>query len=93
MRQSVAIARALIGRPNILIMDEPTAPLDSNAEMAMVQNLDIATKGITTIFITHRGAMLQLAEKVLAVDGGRVAAFGPKDEVLKPNPVNAVATP
>ncbi len=92
MRQSVAIARALIGRPNILIMDEPTAPLDSAAEMAMVQNLDVATKGITTIFITHRGAMLQLAERVLAVDGGRVAAFGPKDEVLKPNPVNAVAT-
>jgi ATP-binding cassette subfamily C protein LapB len=87
MRQAVAVARALIGKPNILLLDEPTAPLDSGAEAAMVQNLDVATKGITTIFITHRGAMLQLADKVLAIEDGRVAAFGPKDEVLKPSPV------
>ena len=58
MRQSVAIARALIGKPNILLMDEPTAPLDSGAEQQMVEHLDAATKGITTIFVTHRGAML-----------------------------------
>ncbi len=87
MRQSVAIARALVGKPNILLMDEPTAPLDNNAEMAMVQNLDVATKGLTTIFVTHRGAMLQLADKVLALEEGRIAAFGPKDEVLRPSPV------
>lgn len=82
MRQSVAIARALIGKPNILLMDEPTAPLDSSAEQQMVEHLDAATKGITTIFVTHRGAMLQLADTVMALDKGRVAAFGPKDEVL-----------
>lgn len=82
MRQSVAIARALIGKPNILLMDEPTAPLDSGAEQQMVEHLDAATKGITTIFVTHRGAMLQLADTVLALEKGRIAAFGPKDDVL-----------
>lgn len=82
MRQSVAIARALIGKPNILLMDEPTAPLDSAAEQQMVEHLDAATKGITTIFVTHRGAMLQLADTVLALEKGRIAAFGLKDDVL-----------
>ena len=92
MRQSVAVARALIGKPNILLMDEPTAPLDAQAEAAMVASLDAATKGLTTIFITHRGAMLQMADKVLAIEGGRVAAFGPRDEVMKPAPVDVAQT-
>ena len=92
MRQSVAIARALIGKPNILLMDEPTAALDAQAEMAMVNNLEMATRGLTTIFVTHRGALLQIADKVLAVEQGRVAAFGPRDDVMKPAPV-ATASP
>ena len=92
MRQSVAIARALIGKPNILLMDEPTAPLDAQAEAAMVASLDTATKGLTTIFVTHRGAMLQMADKVLALENGRVAAFGPRDEVMKPAPVDVAQT-
>jgi ATP-binding cassette subfamily C protein LapB len=91
MRQSVAIARALIGKPNILLMDEPTAALDAQAEANMVNSLDLATKGITTIFVTHRWALLQIADKVLALESGRVAAFGPRDEVMKPTPVAAAA--
>jgi len=83
MRQSVAIARALIGKPNLLLLDEPTAPLDQAAEQAMVEKLAVATQGITTIFVTHRGAMLQLADKVLVLDQGRVATFGPRDKVIK----------
>ena len=89
MRQSIAIARAMIGKPNILLFVEPTAPLDQAAEAAMVERLDIATKGLTTIFVTHRGAMLQLADQVLALDHGRVAAFGPKDQVLSSKPLGA----
>lgn len=83
MRQSIAISRALIGKPNVLLFDEPTAPLDQLAENEMVERLDLATKGLTTIFVTHRGAMLRLADKVLVIDQGRVAAFGPRDQVLK----------
>jgi len=87
MRQSIAIARALIGKPNLLLLDEPTAPLDQMAEQDMVKRLDAVTKGLTTIFVTHRGAMLQLADKVLVVDQGRIAAFGPREHVLKTEPV------
>lgn len=87
MRQSIAIARALIGKPNLLLLDEPTAPLDQMAEQEMVKRLDAVTKGLTTIFVTHRGAMLQLADKVLVVDQGRIAAFGPREHVLKAEPV------
>ena len=83
MRQSIAISRALIGKPNVLLFDEPTAPLDQSAENEMVERLDLATKRLTTIFVTHRGAMLRLADKVLVIDQGRVAAFGPRDQVLK----------
>jgi len=87
MRQSIAIARALIGKPNLFLLDEPTAPLDQMAEQEMVKHLDAVTKGLTTIFVTHRGAMLQLADKVLVVDQGRISAFGPREHVLKTEPV------
>jgi len=53
----------------------------------MVKRLDAVTKGLTTIFVTHCGAMLQLADKVLVVDQGRIAAFGPREHVLKAEPV------
>ena len=82
MRQSVAISRALISKPNILILDEPTAPLDNSSEAALVQKLSTATKGVTCIFATHRGAMLQMANKVVVMDRGRVVMAGPRDKVL-----------
>ena len=82
MRQSVAISRALISRPNILVLDEPTAPLDNSSEAALVQKLAEVTKGVTCIFATHRGAMLQMANKVVVMDRGRVVLAGPRDKVL-----------
>ena len=82
IRQTIAIARALIGKPNVLIMDEPTAALDSNTERLMVDKLNSATKGITTIFVTHRGAMVGIADKVALMDNGRLIMFGPRDEVI-----------
>ncbi|MBL6786940.1 MAG: type I secretion system permease/ATPase [PS1 clade bacterium] len=83
MRQSLAVARALIAKPSVLLLDEPTASLDAASEQALVKTLDEATRGITTLFVTHRGAMLQMADKVIVVDGGRIVANGPRDEVLQ----------
>ena len=83
MRQSLAIARGLIAKPSILLLDEPTASLDAGTEQALVNSLDAATKGITTVFVTHRGSMLQIADRVLVVEGGRIVANGPRDEVLQ----------
>ncbi len=83
MRQSLAIARALLAKPSVLLLDEPTASLDAGSEQALVASLDTATRGITTVFVTHRGSMLQIADRVMVVDGGRIVANGPRDEVLQ----------
>ncbi len=94
MRQALAVARAMISKPSILLLDEPTAALDAGTEQALVQSLDAATKGITTIFVTHRGSMLQIADRILVVEGGRIVADGPRDEVMKrlQNPAQAQPT-
>lgn len=83
MRQSLAIARALLAKPSILLLDEPTASLDAGSEQALVASLDTATRGITTVFVTHRGSMLQIADRVMVVEAGRIVANGPRDEVLQ----------
>ena len=82
MRQSIAISRALISDPNILIMDEPTAPLDNQSEEKLVKGLDLATKGKTCVFVTHRGAMLSLADKIVVMSSSQIVMFGPREEVL-----------
>ncbi len=83
MRQSLAIARAMISEPSLLLMDEPTAAMDAGTEQKIVQSLDAATKGITCVFVTHRGSMLQIVDRIVIVDSGRIVADGPRDEVLK----------
>jgi len=83
MRQSLAIARALISKPSVLLLDEPTAAMDTGTEQMIVKTLDEATKGVTCIFVTHRGSMLQLADRIIVVEGGRIVANGPRDEILQ----------
>lgn len=82
MRQSLAIARALIGNPNIVLMDEPTSSMDGNTEAMIVKNLDQATKGKTTIFVTHRGPLVGIADRIIIIEAGRIVMDGPRDEVL-----------
>ena len=83
MRQSVAIARALVGKPGIMLMDEPTAAMDGSTEAQIVKALDSATEGKTTVFVTHRGPMLSIASRIIVIDGGRVVMDGPRDTVLE----------
>lgn len=83
MRQSLAIARAMIGDPSIFLLDEPTSSMDSNTEMALVQQLDKATKGKTTVFVTHRGPLVNIADRIMVVEAGQVVIDGPRDAVLK----------
>lgn len=82
MRQSLAIARGLIAKPKILMLDEPTAPLNSGSERALVQSLDAATKGMTMVCVTHRGAMLDIVDRIMVVEGGRIVLDGPRQSVL-----------
>jgi ATP-binding cassette subfamily C protein LapB len=83
MRQSLAIARGLIGNPSMILMDEPTSSMDANTEALIVQNLDQATKGKTTIFVTHRGPLVGLADRILIIEGGKLVMDGPRDAVLE----------
>ncbi len=82
-RQAVAIARALLYDPPVLILDEPTASMDPASESRLLKRLHHVTKDRTTILITHKGSMLALVEKIMLIDRGRVIAFGPRDEIIK----------
>ncbi len=81
-RQSIAIARALAVPRPILILDEPTSAMDSASEAALIQRLDGDLAGRTVVVITHRTSMLKLVDRVIMLDGGRVATTGTRDAVL-----------
>jgi ATP-binding cassette, subfamily C, bacterial LapB len=81
-RQSIALARALAGRPPVLIFDEPTSAMDAQTEATLLNQLETEAKGRTLILITHRPTMIRLVERVLLLDQGRVVADGPRDKVL-----------
>lgn len=82
-RQSIAIARALAGSPSVIIMDEPSSAMDAQTEAGLIQRLKEELKGRTFLLITHRPALLQLVDRVVILDKGKIAADGPRDAVLK----------
>lgn len=81
-RQGVAIGRALIGEPPIVLLDEPTGAMDHSSEEAIKQNLRKATAGKTMIVITHRTSLLELADRIVVIDTGKIVADGPKEQVI-----------
>ena len=81
-RQLVALARCLVTRPQILLMDEPTSSMDAQSEVAFLRQLKEACGHCTLVMVTHRPAVLELVTRVVVVDGGRVVMDGPKDAVL-----------
>jgi ATP-binding cassette subfamily C protein LapB len=82
-RQSVAIARALLYDPPVLVLDEPTASMDPASENRLKKRLESISKNKTTILITHKGAMLSLVDKLILIDKGRIVDYGPKEAVIK----------
>ena len=81
-RQAVAIARAVLKNPSLLLLDEPTSAMDSGSEERVRHNLKIFAKDKTLLLVTHRTALLDLTERVIVLDGGRIAADGPKEQIL-----------
>lgn len=82
-RQSIALARALAGRPPIVVFDEPSSAMDSQTESGLIQRLQGELKGRTLLLITHRPSLLALVSRIMLIDKGKVVADGPRDEVLK----------
>ncbi|MGJ8646547.1 MAG: type I secretion system permease/ATPase [Marinomonas colpomeniae] len=80
-RQSIAIARALLFDPPILILDEPTASMDNTTESRMKRRLISAVKDKTLILITHKASMLDMVDRIIVMDNGRLIADGPKAQV------------
>jgi ATP-binding cassette subfamily C protein LapB len=81
-RQSIAIARALAGRPPIVLLDEPSSSIDSDTEARLIQGLIQELQGRTLVVVTHRPAMLALAERVIVMAEGRVVMDGPREAIL-----------
>ncbi|MCG9581209.1 type I secretion system permease/ATPase [Vibrio tubiashii] len=81
-RQAVAIARSLLGRPPVLLMDEPTSAMDNRSEMHIKQQLSQLKSSETLILITHKTSMLDVVDRVIVMEKGCVIADGPKSEVL-----------
>ena len=82
-RQTVAIARALLLDPPLLLLDEPSNSLDNRSEENLKTKLAERLEGKTLILVTHRASMLSLVNRLMVVDGGRIIADGPKEQVLE----------
>ncbi|HMJ75526.1 MAG TPA: ABC transporter ATP-binding protein [Iamia sp.] len=87
-RQRLALARALVRRPRLLILDDATSAIDPSVEGQILAGLgqSLAT---TTVVVAHRVSTIRLADRVLFLDAGRVAALGPHDELLATVPAYA----
>lgn len=81
-RQAITLARALVGRPPVLLFDEPTSSMDAQTENMLIEKLQLECAGRTTIVISHRTALLRLVDRIVIVEGGKVITDGPRDQVL-----------
>ena len=81
-RQRIALARAILRDPEILILDEATSQIDTESEVLIHQALEKFTEGRTTIMITHRASSLQLADRVVVMEAGRLIDEGPTTDLL-----------
>ena len=96
-RQAVSIARALVRKPRMLLLDEPSSMMDPATEARLIDNLR-SIKDVTMLLVTHRMAMLPLVDRLVVLDNGRVVMDGPRNEVLRklqgpPGPSGVSAAP
>lgn len=82
-RQSVAIARAILLDPPVLVLDEPTSNMDNRSEIKLKGYLEKAVQGKTVVLITHRASLLDMVNRLIVIDNGTIVADGPKNFVLE----------
>lgn len=81
-RQAVALARALVHQPKLVLLDEPTSMMDPATEQFVLNRLKSHLQNSTVLLVTHRMAMLPLVERLLVFDRGQIVLDGPRDAVL-----------
>jgi ATP-binding cassette subfamily B protein len=82
-RQRLAIARALVADPRVLILDDATSSVDASTEHLIKQALREAMRGRTTFIIAHRLSTIALADEIAVLEGGRLVARGTHEELLE----------
>lgn len=82
-RQTLLLARLLISQPNIVLLDEPSASLDEMAEVYLIEQLKQWIGHRTLVIATHRTAMLQLVDRIIVMDQGRIVMDGAKEAILR----------
>jgi ATP-binding cassette subfamily C protein LapB len=82
-RQSVTIARALLNDPAILLFDEPTGSMDHSSEEEFKRNISDYSQGKTLLVITHRTSLLELVNRIIVIDAGKIVADGAKEQVVE----------
>jgi ATP-binding cassette subfamily C protein LapB len=82
-KQGVGIARAMINKPSILLLDEPTSAMDHSGEDAIKRRLTEATQNKTVVLISHRSSLFDLVNRIIVIDSGRIVADGPKEQVTE----------
>ena len=95
-KQSIAMARALVGAPPVIVLDEPTSSVDTDTEARLMANLRAEFEGRTLILITHRPSLLALVDRVIVMAQGRIAMDGSTEAVnrrVTANAPSARATP
>jgi ABC-type protease/lipase transport system fused ATPase/permease subunit len=82
-RQRVGLARAMLGNPAFVVLDEPNANLDAEGEDALMRAVDsMKANGATVVIISHKPSVFRAADKMLVLREGRVELFGPRDQVM-----------
>ncbi|MGH3863076.1 ABC transporter ATP-binding protein [Actinokineospora sp.] len=84
-RQRLALARAVVGKPQVLVLDDPLSALDVHTEAEVEHALRSVLKDVTALVVAHRPSTVQLADRVAMLDGGRIVAVGKHSDLLATN--------
>ena len=82
-RQAIAVARAFMHDPSILVLDEPTSSMDHKSEQSIKEQLQEYCQDKTLVLVTHRMSLLDLVDRLIVIDRGKIVADGPKAQVME----------